>query len=65
MTDIKLQVGVKIFLKNKEGKYLLLKRNSVKYSNIRGEWDIVGGRIDPGTKLMDNLRREVREETQL
>lgn len=65
MADIKLQVGVKIFLKNSEGKYLLLKRNSLTYANVRGEWDIVGGRIDPGTPLMDNLRREVTEETQL
>lgn len=65
MADIKLQVGVKIFLKNKEGKYLLLKRNPVKYPNIKGEWDIVGGRIDPGTELIDNLKREVMEETRL
>jgi len=62
---IKLQVGVKAFLKNKEGKYLLLNRNTKKYSNNKGNWDIVGGRIDAGTYLADNLQREVREETQL
>lgn len=60
-----LQVGVKIFLKNSENKYLLLKRNSNKYPKTKGVWDIVGGRINPGSKLIDNLRREVREETQL
>ncbi len=60
-----LQVGVKIFLKNEEGKYLLVKRSSEKYKNTKGTWDIVGGRIDPGTYLVDNLKREVREETQL
>lgn len=65
MSDITLQVGVKIFLKNKEGKYLLLKRNLLKYPHIKGEWDIVGGRIEPGTLLVANLRREVKEETQL
>ena len=63
--EIKLQVGVKILLRNKEGKFLLLKRNTEKYANVRGEWDIVGGRIDPGSRLIDNLRREVKEETQL
>ena len=63
--DIKLQVGVKIFLKNKENKYLLVRRSLEKYKNINGVWDIVGGRINPGSKLIDNLRREVREETQL
>ena len=62
---MKLQVGVKIFLKNKEGKYLLVKRNLEKYQNIVGDWDIVGGRIDPGTDLMANLAREVKEETEL
>ncbi len=65
MIEIKLQVGVKIFLKNKEGKFLLLKRNLEKYQNVRGEWDIVGGRIEPGSKLLDNLKREVVEETGL
>src|SRR6185369_14466721 len=65
MTDIKLQVGVKIFLRNADGKFLLLKRNPAKYGQVRGEWDIVGGRIDPGSKLIDNLKREVREETKL
>lgn len=65
MIEIKLQVGVKIFLKNKDGKYLLIRRNPDKYPNARGEWDIVGGRIEPGVGLVDNLKREVREETQL
>ncbi|MFZ1075625.1 MAG: NUDIX hydrolase [Minisyncoccia bacterium] len=60
-----LQVGVKALLKNPEGRYLLVKRNSEKYKNARGSWDIVGGRIEPGTPLVENLRREVREETQL
>jgi len=60
-----LQVGVKIFLKNAEGKYLLVKRSSDKYKNTKGNWDIVGGRIEPGSKLIENLRREVKEETQL
>lgn len=60
-----LQVGVKAFLKNKEGKYLLMKRNSEKYNNTKGSWDIVGGRINPGTRLIDNLKREIKEETQI
>lgn len=60
-----LQVGVKAFLKNTEGKFLLVKRSAEKYKGTKGSWDIVGGRIDPGTALMENLRREVKEETQL
>lgn len=59
------QVGVKAFLKNKEGKYLLLKRSSEKYPEVSGAWDVPGGRINPGTSLLENLRREVKEETGL
>jgi len=59
-----LQVGVKAFLK-KDNTYLLVKRSSEKYKGAKGSWDIVGGRIEPGTSLIENLRREVKEETQL
>ncbi len=60
-----LQVGVKILLKNKEGKYLLVRRSAEKYPEVGAKWDIVGGRIDPGTTLLENLKREVKEETGL
>lgn len=62
---ITLQVGVKVLLKNKENKYLLLRRSLEKYPDIKGRWDIVGGRIDAGTPLLDNLHREIEEETGL
>ncbi|MDO8482813.1 MAG: NUDIX domain-containing protein [bacterium] len=60
-----LQVGVKVFLKNKEGKYLLIKRSPVKYPDVKDPWDIVGGRINAGSSLLENLKREVQEETGL
>ncbi|HEY4488868.1 MAG TPA: NUDIX domain-containing protein [Candidatus Paceibacterota bacterium] len=60
-----LQVGVKVLLRNPEGKILLLKRCEEKYGKTNGAWDIVGGRIDPGFTLLDNLKREVTEETNL
>ena len=64
--NICLQVGVKIFIGNSEGKYLLLRRAEGKYPDIiQDRWDIVGGRIDPGISLLENLRREVKEETAL
>jgi ADP-ribose pyrophosphatase YjhB (NUDIX family) len=64
---MELQVGVKILLKNAEGKYLLLERNLDKYASVGKEnrWDIVGGRIIPGTSLMQNLKREIFEEIRL
>jgi len=62
---MELQVGVKVLLKNSEGKFLLLRRSPEKYTDVAGDWDIVGGRIEPGTPLLDNLKREVKEETGL
>jgi 8-oxo-dGTP diphosphatase len=63
---MELQVGVKIVLRNKEGKILLLQRNPAKYPEVKGDMlDIVGGRIDIGTPLLENLKREIFEETKL
>lgn len=63
--SIRLQVGVKIFLKNNFKKYLLLKRSPARYPNIKNCWDIPGGRIVPGTTILENIKREVFEETRL
>lgn len=58
-----MQVGVKVLIEDGAGKYLLLHRSPLKYPDVKGgRWDIVGGRINPGETLMENLRREVREE---
>lgn len=66
MENIVLQVGVKALLKNKEGKYLLLLRSAKKYQDGSGDlWDIPGGRIDAGSTLLENLKREIMEETSL
>ena len=62
---MELQVGVKILLQNNEGKYLVIHRSATKYPEVKEPWDIVGGRITPGTPLLENLQREVTEETQL
>ncbi|MBI4895707.1 MAG: NUDIX hydrolase [Candidatus Aenigmarchaeota archaeon] len=62
---MELQVGVKAILKNKEGKYLFVKRSNKKYPEVGAVWDIPGGRIDKGSSLMENLRREIKEEVGL
>ena len=62
---MELQVGVKALLKNKEGKYLLLRRNPKKYPEVGPKWDIIGGRINPGSPLLENLKREIKEEAGL
>ncbi len=62
---MELQVGVKILLSNGEDKFLLLKRSADKYPEVGARWDIVGGRINPGQSLLENLKREIKEETKL
>jgi len=62
---MELQVGVKVLLKNSEGKFLLLRRSETRYKDVPAKWDIVGGRIEPGKPLLENLKREVLEETGL
>lgn len=64
-SDVILQVGVKVLLRNGDGKFLLLRRSLQKYPEVIGRWDVVGGRINPGTTLLENLKREVKEETGL
>ncbi len=64
-TNIVLQVGVKILLKNSDGKYLLVRRNPKKYPEVGSKWDLPGGRINAGTTLLENLKREIKEEVGL
>jgi 8-oxo-dGTP diphosphatase len=59
------QIGVKILVANEEGEFLVLKRNTEKYPEAGATWDIPGGRIEIGTPLIENLARELREETGL
>ncbi len=62
---MELQVGVKVLLKNPEGKFLVIRRATDRYQEVLHKWDIPGGRIDKGTTLMENLNRELMEETGL
>jgi 8-oxo-dGTP diphosphatase len=61
---MELQVGVKALLRNKEGKFLFLRRSAKKYPEAR-PWDFPGGRINIGAPLLENLKREIKEETGL
>jgi 8-oxo-dGTP pyrophosphatase MutT (NUDIX family) len=56
-------LGVKAFIRNSEGKVLLLEKR--KYLSQETYWDIPGGRLQKGESLLDALRREVEEETGL
>ena len=55
---MELKVGVKIILKNKEGKFLLLQRSKIHYPEVGGEWDIAGGRGESEATPMEKLKKE-------
>lgn len=62
---MELQVGVKILIKNTKGEFLVVHRSTKKYPDAKGTWDIPGGRIKLGIPIVENLTREVKEETNL
>jgi 8-oxo-dGTP diphosphatase len=59
---MKLQVGVKVLIRNKGGLYLLIQRSEPLPDGTGIKWDIPGGRIESNELLRDALAREVREE---
>ena len=63
--DKQLQVGVKAFIRNEKGQYLVLRKNPDHNKYATYAWDIPGGRIDTGASLIDNLAREIKEETSM
>ncbi len=62
---MELQVGIKAFSLNEKGQILVLEKNLIGRPEYQGKWDIPGGRITPGSSLMENLSREIFEETGL
>lgn len=64
MNEDVFHLGVKALIRNKEGKFLLLKENTAGWKNVMEPfWDMPGGRIHRGEDLEVALRREVFEET--
>ena len=59
-----MKVSQKIFLKNKEGKILALRRSATDPRRPL-TWDLPGGNIEEGEVLTDSIKREVLEETGL
>lgn len=64
-------IGTKLFVAAKaiieyNGKILILRESgSYEDGTSDGRYDVCGGRLQPGEKLADALKREVREETGL
>lgn len=61
--NIKVWVATKAFIEH-DGKILVV-RESSKYEDgtNAGNYDVVGGRIEPGQRFDESLLREIKEET--
>ena len=59
---MKLQIGVKVLIKNPRNQYLFIKRTELMQNETEVSWDIPGGRIEPEESLEKALQREVKEE---
>lgn len=66
MSNILQRVAAKAVLVNDNGEVLILREASTYQDGTNtGRYHLPGGRIEPGEKFMDALRREVMEETGL
>jgi 8-oxo-dGTP diphosphatase len=57
-------LAVRAFVKDAEGNVLLIRR-SPESRHYGGQWDLPGGKVDPGETFDVGLRREIAEETGL
>jgi len=62
---MRLFVATKAFIEH-NGKILVLAESqSYKDASNRGQFDVPGGRLNPGEHFLDALKREIMEETSL
>lgn len=65
MSVDRLWVATKAFIEH-EGKILVVRESrAYRDSTNAGLYDVVGGRVEPGQRFDDSLRREIKEETGL
>ncbi len=62
--DKPLVISVKTLVRDEDGRYLAIRRSPSSKNNA-GQWDLPGGKTDPGEDVLEALAREAREETGL
>ena len=59
-----MKVSTKALVLNKEGKYLGLRRSET-HPTKPFQWDLPGGWLEEGADIVEDIKREIREETSL
>jgi 8-oxo-dGTP pyrophosphatase MutT (NUDIX family) len=64
MSEDSFHLGIKALIRSDSGEVLLLQVNPAKlHGERRNYWDLPGGRVQKGHSILENLKREVAEET--
>lgn len=64
MSDKPYVLAVKALVRDEAGRFLILRR-SLQSRLFGGQWDLPGGKVDPGEPFDAGLIREIAEETGL
>lgn len=67
MKQIVQHIAVKAIIINEHGQVLILRKSDddIRHAGKSGRYNLPGGKIKPGEKVEDALKREVNEETGL
>ena len=63
--DIKLFTATKAFIKYRDKVLILRESGNYEDGTNEGSFDVPGGRVKPGQRFDESLRREIEEETGL
>ena len=64
MGDQPYVIAGKVMIQNADGRFLFIRR-SQSSNHFKAQWEMPGGKMDPGETLSDCLIRETKEETGL